>query len=128
MFVAELLFAFVIALILVSVISFGFGRPGPWGGFLWFFLLVFLGAWAIGVWVPAGPLFWGVAWVPIFFGAILLALLIAAIPPSEPAPPRTLEAGEPVEPASSAGAAVGVFFWILLLLLVIAVAWGYWWV
>ncbi|MGK7312204.1 MAG: hypothetical protein ACN0LA_08165 [Candidatus Longimicrobiales bacterium M2_2A_002] len=113
MFVAELLFALVIALIIVAIFSYGFRRPGPWGGFLWFFLLVFLGGWAIAAWAePVGPVAWGVAWMPIFFAALLIALIVAAIPPIEPRP------AEPVEqPAPATG--VGVFFWFLLLFLIV---------
>ena len=118
MWFAEFVLAAIIALAFVAIFSYGFRRPGPWGGFLWFFLLVFLGAWAVGVWAqPVGPTAWGVAWVPIFFGALLIALLVAAIPP---AAPRTTTEG--VEEAPGDVAAVGAFFWLLLILLIVAVA------
>lgn len=119
MVIAELLFALVIALVLVAIFTYGFGRAGPWGGFLWFFVLVFLGAWAIGAWVePVGPVAWGVAWVPIFFGALLIGLLVAAIPPAEPRPVT----GTDAEESAAAAGAVGALFWLLLLLLIMIVA------
>lgn len=115
----ELLAALFIALVLVALFSFGFGRPGPWGGFLWFFLVVFLGAWAIGLWAePVGPAAWGVAWVPILFGALLLALLIAAIPPTGTAPAA---APEPDVGTAAVVGALGVFFWALLVGLLLAI-------
>lgn len=107
------LVALLIGLALALLFAYGLGRPGPWDGFLWVFLIVFLGAWAIGLWVePVGPVVWGVAWVPIFFGALLLALLIAAVPPTTHTGPPAPEA-EP-ERAETA-AAVGLFFWVLLM-------------
>ena len=107
----ELLFALLLAFVLAIVFALGFGRAGPWGGFLWFFLIIFLGAWAIGLWAtPVGPPLWGVSWVPILFGALLLALLLAAIPPYD-----TSRAPEAPPNMAGAAAALGVFFWALLL-------------
>lgn len=121
MWFAEFLFALVIALVLVAIFSFGLRRPGPWGGFLWFFLLVFLGAWAIGAWAePIGPTAWGVTWLPIFFGALLIALLVAALPPAGTPTASTTPTETP-----EAVAAVGAFFWILLFLLVVVVGLAY---
>lgn len=128
---AELLFAFAIALVLVVIFAYVLNRPGPWGAFIWFFVVVFLGAWAVGVWArPVGPAAWGVAWVPILFGALIIALIIAAIAPQEP--PRTRGAAaeereereETAENAAVAGA-VGAFFWVLLIVLFGIVALAY---
>ena len=120
MLVAELLFALVIGLVVVAIFSYGLRRPGPWGGFLWFFLLVFLGAWAIGVWAePVGPVAWGVAWVPILLAAVLIALVVAAMPPIE---------ARPVEPVETAAPpSIGAFFWLLVFFLVVIVALAYAW-
>lgn len=119
----EFIAALLIGLALALVFAYGFGRTGPWGGFVWFFLVVFLGAWAIGLWVePVGPPLWGVAWVPILIGALLIALLIAAIPPAEPAP-RRAAATDPVADVETAAAAsaIGLFFWVLLMALVLVI-------
>ena len=118
MTVAELLFTLIIALGVVGIFSVGFRRPGPWG-IVWFFLLVFLGAWAFGSWVqPVGPVAWGVAWVPILIAAVLIALIVAAVPPIDR---RTTPAGG--EPSTASGA--GTFFWLLVILLLIVVALSY---
>ena len=117
----EVVLAFAIGLILAMIFAYGFGRTGPWGGFLWFFLVVFLTAWAVGVWVePVGPVLWGAAWVPILFGALFVALLVAAIPP---APPRTGGVAPAETPETAA--AVGLFFWLLLVVLIIAIVFAY---
>lgn len=122
MTVAELLFTLLIALGVVGIFSVGFRRPGPWG-IVWFFLLVFLGAWAFGAWAePVGPVAWGVAWTPILVAAVLIALIVAAIPPTG------LPTGAPTgAPEGETGAVrrVGTFFWLLIILLLIVVALSY---
>ena len=117
----EIVLAFLFGLILALLFSYGFGRPGPFGGFMWFFLVVFLAAWAIGVWAePVGPVMWDIAWVPILFGALFVALLLAAVPPL---PGRPVEATAPE--AVGATAALGLFFWLMLGLLVISILFAY---
>ena len=121
MLVAEFLTALLFAVLFVAVFAIAFDRRGPWSGIGWFFLIVLLGAWAVGVWAePVGPLLWGAAWVPILFGALFIALLVAAIPPT---PTRPVEVTEPE--TAGAAAAVGLFFWLLLLLLLVAIVIAY---
>ena len=117
----EIVLAFVIGLLLALIFAYGFGRTGPWGGFLWLFLVLFLTAWAVGLWAePIGPVVWDVAWVPIFFGALFVALLVAAIPPA-PGRPTAVAEPETVETVT----AVGVFFWLMLLVLGVAILFAY---
>lgn len=112
MLIAEFLTAVLFAALFVAVFGLAFGRTGPWPGFAWFFLIVLLGAWAVGVWAePVGPVLYGVSWVPFFFGALILALLVAAM--SELRPRQT--AAEPATPGDVL--AVGLFFWITILML-----------
>ena len=85
------------------------------------FLLLSLVIWAGGVWVaPAGPVHFGVAWLPFLLIAILLAVLLAAVAPgggrshhSELEIKREVEVG------------LGLFFWILTATLVAVIAAGY---
>ncbi|MFO7893117.1 MAG: hypothetical protein R6U63_05250 [Longimicrobiales bacterium] len=117
----EIILAFAIGLLLALIFAYGLGRTGPWGGFVWFFLVVFLTAWAVGLWVePVGPALWGAAWVPILFGALFVALLVAAIPPR---PARPADVAEP--DAVGTAAAVGLFFWLLVVILLIAIIFAY---
>ena len=93
------------------------------GGFLWLFLVIFLGAWAVGLWAePVGPVAWGVAWFPILFAALIIGLIIAAIPE----PGARLTEPAPADEAEAAAAGVGLFFWLLIALLVVAIMFGYW--
>jgi len=99
MFVGILL-ALVLALLFVAIFSVGFGRPGPWGSALWFFLVVFLGTVAVAAWSePVGPLVMGVAWLPSFVAALFLALLLAAATPVRKATAGAGGAGPAGDPA-----------------------------
>lgn len=125
MILLEFLTALAIGLLIVFLFGGLLGRPGPWAagggwtGLFWFFLVVFLGAWAVGAWsAPVGPLVSGVAWVPFLFGALVFGFLLAAL--SEPRP-RTV-AATPAE--AEAEAVVGGFFWIVMILLIVAIAIG----
>jgi hypothetical protein len=125
MIVAELLVALGVGLLVVFFFSLVLGRRGPWvraggmNGLLWFFLVVFLGAWAVGAWAdPVGPLAWGVSWLPFLFGALVFALLLAAVPDRSTRP--VTAAG----PEAEADVALGLFFWFLLLALVVAILFG----
>jgi hypothetical protein len=59
-----------------------FDTHGPWNSFFWFFMVIFLFSWGGGSWVhPFGPTGWGVAWLPIVFMGIFMALLLTAATP-----------------------------------------------
>lgn len=125
MFWADLLFVLVIAFLLTAVFAGGLRRPGPWAGWWWFFVIVLMGGWVAALWAePIGPPLWGVAWVPILWMALLFALLLAAATPPRPTaaepPPTTGEAA-----AATAAVALGAFFWIMLIGLLIAIVVGY---
>lgn len=124
MFWTGLAVALIFALLMAAVFGLGFGRVGPWGGVFWFFLVVFLGAWAIGTWtVPVGPVVWGVPWAPFLVGALAVALLLAAIAEPAPRQPRGGSPGE-LESELEAQRTLGAFFWVFLLILILVVAFG----
>lgn len=127
MLVAELAIALFIAIVLAAlfVFAFGWGRSDTdqgWPALLFFFLIVWMGAWALGPWVtPFGPLFWGVPVLTFFFIALLFALVLAAAVPARSR--RPYPAGGPSrvdEEARAAALGFGVFFWVLLLVLLVA--------
>ncbi|MBD3272096.1 MAG: hypothetical protein GF384_06115, partial [Elusimicrobia bacterium] len=61
----DLMVALAVGVILTIVFSQIFRKRGPWESLLVFFLIVFFGAWAGGVWFrPFGPLFLGRYWIP----------------------------------------------------------------
>jgi hypothetical protein len=117
MFIPHLLIALVSGLLIVWIVFIAFGTKGPWGSFLWFFMVVFLFAWAGGVWLtPFGPTLRGIGWLPIIFMGILAALLLTA------ASPRTsrkrVAAQEKAETDAERTAVVDAIFWVLIICLV----------
>lgn len=122
MFLLDLLFALIIALILATVLSAGYRRrrataAGAWPLFLIFFLLLLFATWAGGIWlVPFGPLFMGAYWMPFIVAGIIVWLLIAVLA-WEPTPPRlNKQEGIAEERAAESGIAVvlTIFFSIVL--------------
>lgn len=105
---AAIIVALALGLLLVAL--FNRTGPGPASGFLFFFIIIFLATWAVGVWfAPVGPVVGGVPWLTLLITAILVTLLIgAAIPPSPPAimPDQAV--------AEASAITIGLFFYVLL--------------
>lgn len=106
-------------------------KPELWPTALFLFLVLFLAAWAGGVWVrPSGPRLLGVAFIPFFLaGGVVALLLLAAATPTR-RPRNAEEEQERAEEAAAVGVAFGIFFWALLLSLVAVIAIRYvtaWW-
>lgn len=127
---SEIIIVFFIALFIAGLFSYGFKRTGPWGGFWIFLLLLFLVAWAARLWVlPVGPVFWGFGWIATIFVVIIFALLVAAASGTANRPGE----GMVVEKISAEGRTeetrpalgFGIFFWMLMLILVFAILMGY---
>lgn len=117
--VLDLLGAFLVAVLVVWLFTFALRRPGPWGAGAWFFVVVFLGTWAVAAWMePVGPVWWGVAWLPMLVVALGIGLLLAAATPAGPV--TRADATEARESETAAVAVVGAFLWIFLLAVLIA--------
>jgi len=138
-------FALIAALLLALLLAFGAGwqhprRPGGGVAVLFLFLVALPLIWAVGAWArPWGPSLWGVSWVPFLGAALIIGLLIlvlgATARPPEPraGDPRVPAVGEPPEPepaeetgiAAAAGmgllAVFSLFFWLLLVVAIIAI-------
>ena len=84
-------FSVIFALIFSILLAYVFKRrgPGPAGGVLFIFLIIFMFTWAIGTWVePIGPVTWGVPWLSYLIIAFFITLVIGAlIPSASPRPP-----------------------------------------
>lgn len=127
MWFVHLLFAFIIGLLL-AVIFAGVSRRKEWNLFWMFFLIIFLGSWAGGMWIrPFGPPVYDVYWMPVLFAGVLIALLLVTLLP----PPRressdTVELVEAGEEASGSDSIVfGFFFWLLITVLIVTIVAGY---
>lgn len=125
-FLMQILFALVMALLFTAIFTLGFQRRGPWSSVLVFLLIVFLAAWAGSLWLsPLGPVFVGVYWVPIVLAAFLFAVLLAAAAPRRP-PTQGVETISQVKQQEKAtGHAFDIFFWTLLIGFLIVIILGY---
>ena len=119
--------AALIALILTISSVFFLGNRGPWGSVWTFFLVLFLTMWTVSIYVaPIGPVYWGIAWIPLVIaGLIISLLLIAAMPNVDTAyrKPDVDVSGTREKKYDSAHGA-GKFFWVLIVLFVIAIVVG----
>jgi len=124
MFIVHIVLALAVAAVLSLIFAIGFRTRGPWGSIWVFFAVIFLSSWAGGLWLPAmGPPLWGVYWIPFLLAGVIIALVLTAtVAPQSPR--TTVELVEPAEEATAAGRArsvLGVFFWILIAALVVAI-------
>lgn len=125
MFIRDLVFALAAGLVLTAALAI------PWGvrrfgaaAYIWPFLVLFLSAWAGGLWIaPIGPPFMGGYFLPFFITAFLIALVLGA---SGEAPPgirlRRATGPEPEQNAASAAAvSITLFLWLVVLCLLAAI-------
>mgnify|MGYP006281488315 CR=1 FL=1 len=116
----EIFFAVIGAIVIGVIFYYVFRISGPWGTFWSFLLVLILATIAVTAWItPFGPVFRDIAWLPILLVVILFALLLAAATPpgGRRVPPRTERDLETPEP-TGAVAALGVFFFVLIIVLV----------
>ncbi len=134
MFLVEFLFALGVALLLTGIFSLAFRYRGPWDVWWLFLLIILLVAWAGGLWIePIGPPLFDIYWLPFLLVGLIFALILAAAAPPRPpsvrrAPrtPRIRRAATPTTPAEEETAlAVGLFFWLMLVSLVVVILMGY---
>ncbi|WP_128396984.1 hypothetical protein [Botryobacter ruber] len=127
MSVAGLIAVILIAFVIGALFYFVFRNRGPWGSFWTFFLVLFLGVYLAHIWVrPIGPVYWGVAFLPLLFVGLLIALLLAAAAPSRRKNKDTSRNHPPAGPAAVRDEVpfrddqvmLGIFFWTALFLLI----------
>ncbi len=134
MFLVDLAFALLFAFLVAAVLAglFGWRHPArreedtAWPGAIFLFFLLFFLIWAGGAWVgPFGPLLWASAWLPFLVVGLVIGLVILAV--AEPRRPRRPAPREPLdEERATRGAMIyGAFFWILLLVLLLAIVVAY---
>ena len=128
MILVVLVFVFLFALILSSILAWGFGWRHParsdavGTSVLFLFLILMFAMWAGGAWLPPwGPLWYGIPWLNLLFVGLLVSLLVLAIATPVRRPRTSREAVEQAEEAAVVGTAFGLFFWVLMVGLLIAV-------
>lgn len=114
----------IIAFLIVLFFSFIFNVRGPWGSFWTFFLIIFFSIWIADIWLrPLGPYWRDVYWLPPLVAGILVAFVLAAATPSQSKARRILSKDTDRREDTST-VALGLFFWLTLILLVILVIAG----
>jgi len=119
----EIVAAFLMALVITVFFSAVLGHKGPWGAMWLVFVTIFLASWAGYLWInPFGPLVLGVSVAPILVVGLIFAFILAAV--TIPAPRKTTQSDTTAESSESV-VAIGLFFWIVLVILLVAIAAGY---
>jgi heme A synthase len=127
MFFVHFLFAVIVALLLSLIFVKGVRRDDKWPGFILTLVVIFLAAWAGGLWIsPFGPTLWDAAILPFMVSGLLALLLVAglAMGGRRSTVEFAREEGEE-RPRPGPMTAIGAFFWILLVILFLAVLLGY---
>ncbi len=127
MWIVDVGFALGIAVLLALLVRSITGRhkepeEPAWPGLAFLVVILFFVTWAGGIWLqPLGPILWHIYWIPFVAVGIVAALLLIATTPRRR--PRTRrEALQVREQERVLVTAFGVFFWILVSILLIAVA------
>ncbi|GMU21732.1 MAG: hypothetical protein AMXMBFR13_18220 [Phycisphaerae bacterium] len=144
MILVDFLFAFLVALILSSLIMglTGWGGLGrteaaglSWVAALFIFFILLAASWAGGIWLtPFGPILWGVYWLPFLLVGLIVALLIGSM--AAPARRPRFAGGAVVPEAvdvehreeNRTERVISGVFWVLLVILAAAILARYLWV
>jgi len=118
---ADFIFVLIFALLALVVLAATSAHYRAWPVAAWFFLLIFLGTWALAAWFePIGVPVSGAYWVPFAWTAVLLALIVAAVVAAAGGPatgrPSSPATGPPEEevPVAAAGCTLSIFFWLFV--------------
>jgi len=113
---AAILITFIITIIF-SLIS-----KRPFSGLWFFFLIIFLITWSGHLWItPFGPIVLGLAWGPLFLVSLFFSFLILTI-----VPPIPINKKNELKNAEDGPLiAMGMFFWIIIVLLILSIVFGY---
>lgn len=129
---AIIFYLFLFAFLVTGLSALFFKSRGPWGSYWSTFLIIFFFVWITALWIkPIGPEYFGISWGPIVFVAILMSILLYAVTPpyyrhwsskiNKDDLKEKLIRDKP-EPVF----ALGIIFWSVIVILLIAIALGYW--
>ncbi|MFW5871736.1 MAG: hypothetical protein ACOCUT_01380 [bacterium] len=121
-FFIGILFAAIFTIIFATILK----KSGPWGSPLIFFIVVLLASYAISRWMlPVGPVVWGIYWIPLFWIALIVSLLLAAVTPPSAGIEQEQSTGREISPAEKAAESsfivLNAFFWIFLIVILLAI-------
>ncbi len=128
MILTESLFALGVALFLTVVFAVIGRRTKSPQRVILFFLIVYLGAWAGGIWItPIGPTVLGVYWLSFFAVGLVFALVLEAVAAFSHRPPDSMasEVQTDKKEEREIESVLSIFVWILALTFVAAIIAGY---
>jgi len=124
----EFLISLVVELVLCIIFALVTRSKARRTGFVWFFLFVLMATWAGGVWIrPFGPALSDVRWLQFLVVGLLVVLMFALFAPFKPPRGRhdTLdqleEIGRQKEFAKVTYITLGIVFWVILIILIMAI-------
>ncbi|ACK72767.1 hypothetical protein PCC7424_4403 [Gloeothece citriformis PCC 7424] len=125
MFLIDIFFAFTIATVLTLIFSVGLRRTGPWDNVIIFFIVLFLSTWAGGLWIiPLATPLWGGNWLIFLYTGLIIALLLAVTTP-KPSSTTEIKTQRNFKAQKKTTSALKVFFWVWIILLVMAITISY---
>lgn len=124
-----------LAMLLTGVFAM-IGSRGPWGSLWTIFLVLFLSVWLAGVHLGTiGPVYSGVAWMPLVVAGVLVGVCLMVVAPARTARRREGDqklqqwiigdGNGPSKGSALPGTTAGKFFWILVMLLVAVIIAGF---
>jgi hypothetical protein len=130
--IGGLIAALVIALFITAITALIFRKKGPWGTTWTFFLLLFLTLWAVSIYVRGvGPVYWGIAWLPLIIAGIILAVVLASVIPNANqlrdevfTDSATSAARTPKKIREGSARRKANWFWIMIVILILAIMVG----
>jgi hypothetical protein len=128
MILTESLFSLAAALFLTAVFAVIGRQAKTPRRVIAFFLVVFLGAWAGGIWIaPIGPSILGVYWLSFFAVGLVFSLVLEAVAAFSvrPSESQKNDIQEDKKEEREIESVLGIFFWILVLTFVGALVFGY---
>jgi peptidoglycan/LPS O-acetylase OafA/YrhL len=124
MIFAELVFSLSVALFFTIIFTVVVRRIRSKQRVLVFFTIVFLAAWAGGIWItPAGPAFLGIYWLSFLVIGLLFALLFEMI--AGLSRPRQLPEKDVKQEAEQVQTELSVSFFILFIAFIVLIVLGY---
>ncbi|MCF7859765.1 MAG: hypothetical protein K9N07_10670 [Candidatus Cloacimonetes bacterium] len=137
MFLIHLLFALILSIFFTAIFAAGFRRHRSKDGLVFYFIILFITTWAIGLWIsPFGPMIFGAFILPFLISGFLFALLLAALmPPFPPSQKKDInvdieESKQTIKSSTRFGAAfliLDFFFWIFIIGMIIIIFSYYIW-
>jgi len=79
----EIIAVAALSLILTAIFVFALGTKGPWRSTWSFLLVVLIALSADCIWAPpAGPVWYGVAWIDLLLTGLFVCIILSAMTPS----------------------------------------------